>query len=174
MRRKKKVKRHFLVMVILGLVLFLSGGPAWGDDFYVIAGGGTSGKVLKTQVFTSNSTNDTLGNFVWEKLENPQWTYAKLSATSYLVITYQDSIFCSGGYGGYQVRVNDLASVAGENAAVLIGGDTWKLYGATGVWSGLPKGDVNLSIWHFQSGCTACQQGVGGWPTNVTVMEVEH
>ena len=85
-------------MVALGLALCLTGAPAWGDDFYVIAGGGTSGKVLKTQVFTSNTTNNTLGTGTWAKLDSPQWTYTKLSATSYLVITYQDSLWCTGGY----------------------------------------------------------------------------
>ena len=55
------MKRRFLVMLVLGLALCLAGAPAWGDDFYVIAGGGPSGKVLKTQVFTSNTTNNTLG-----------------------------------------------------------------------------------------------------------------
>ena len=88
-----KVKRHFLFMVALGLALGLAGAPAWGDDFYVIAGGGPSGKVLKTQVFTSNTTNTTVGTDTWAKLDDPQWTYTKLSATSYLVITYQDSIY---------------------------------------------------------------------------------
>jgi hypothetical protein len=169
-----KVKRHFLVMVALGLALCLTGAPAYGDDFYVIAGGGSSGKVLKTQVFTSNSQNNTVGTDTWAKLDDPQWTYTKLSPTSYLVITYQDSLKCNPGYGVYQVRVNDLVNVAGENAAMLVGSVTWNLWGATGVWSGLPKGNANLSIWHRQSGCTACVQNFGGFTTNVTVMEIEH
>ena len=169
-----KVKRSFLVMVALGLALCLASAPAWGEDFYVIAGGGTSGKVLKTQVFTSNTTNNTLGTDTWAKLDSPQWTYTKLSATSYLVITYQDSLWCSGGYSFYQLRVNDLVSVAGYNAAVLCGTSTWNFHGATGVWAGLPKGDVNLSIWHYQSGCTDCEQNAGGWTTNVIVKEIEH
>ncbi|MBU4231552.1 MAG: hypothetical protein KKD99_04605 [Proteobacteria bacterium] len=169
-----KVKRSFLVMVALGLALCLTGAPAWGDDFYVIAGGGPSGKVLKTQVFTSDTTNNTLGTDTWAKLDSPQWTYTKLSPTSYLVITYQDSISSTGGWGFYQLRVNDLASVAGINAALLVASPTWNIYGATGVWSGLPKGEVNLSIWHWQSGCSACAQGANGWTTNVVVMEIEH
>jgi hypothetical protein len=167
------VNRHFLFMVALGLAFCLAGAPAWGDDFYVVAGGGSSGKVLKTQVFTSNTTNNTLGTEIWEKLSTPQWTYTKLSATSYLVITYQDSIWCSGGYGSYQVRANDQFNVAGGNAAVLVCNNTWFYQGTTGVWSGLPKGGVNLSIWHWQLGCTACEQNSGGWTTNVTVMEIE-
>lgn len=84
-------------MVALGLALCLAGAPAWGDDFYVIAGGGTSGKVLKTQVFTSYTQDTTLGTDNWAKLSTPQWTYTKLSATSYLIITYQDSLYCTGG-----------------------------------------------------------------------------
>jgi hypothetical protein len=167
------MKRHFLFMVALGLALCQAAAPAWGGDFYVIAGGGTSGKVLKTQVFTSNTTNDTIGHNFWEKLNSPQWTYTKLSATSYLVITYQDSIQCDGGWGFYQVRANDMVSVAGSNAALLVGNGTWKIIGATGVWSNLPKGEVMLSIWHWQSGCTSCFQGANGWTTNVTVMEIQ-
>ena len=92
-----KVKRRFLFVVVLGLALCLAGAPAWGDDFYVIAGGGPSGKVLKTQVFTSSTINDTVGTGDWAKLDSPQWTYTKLSATSYLVITYQDNLQCAGG-----------------------------------------------------------------------------
>ncbi len=91
------MKRRFLAMVAVGLALCLAAAPAWGDDFFVVAGGGTSGKVLKTQVFTSNTTNNTLGSDnAWAKLDSPQWSYTKLSATSYLVITYQDSIYCAG------------------------------------------------------------------------------
>jgi hypothetical protein len=169
-----KMKRHFLVMVALGLVLCLTRVPAWGDDFYVIAGGGTSGKVLKTQVFTSGTQNNFVGTDVWAKLSDPKWTYTKLSATSYLVITYQDSVYCTAGYGYYQLRVNDLVSAAGVNSVLLVGTAVWNIRGATGVWSGLPKGEVNLSIWHAQTGCTVCEQNVGGFTTNVTVMEIEH
>ena len=57
-----KVKRRFLFVVALGLALGLTGAPAWGEDFYVIAGGGTSGKVLKTQVFTSTTHKQ----YLWE------------------------------------------------------------------------------------------------------------
>ena len=168
-----KVKRSFLFMVALGLALCLAGAPAWGDDFYVIAGGGQAGKVLKTQVFTSKTQNATLGTNVWEKLSDPQWTYTKLSATSYLVITYQDSIWNQGSTTFYQLRVNDLVDVAG-GVAMLVCNSNWTWYGAMGVWSGLPKGDVNLSIWHFNSGSSACTQNGAGWTTNVTVMEIEH
>jgi hypothetical protein len=168
-----KMKPRFLLMVILGLTLCLAGTPAHADDFFVIAGGGTAGKVLKTQVFTSTTPNNTLGTADWGKLDSPHWTYTKLSATSYLVITYQDSLYCTGGWGFYQLRVNDQASVAGLNGALLVAGANWNIYGATGVWPNLPKGEVTLSVWHRQSDCTACQQGMG-WTTNVTVMEIEH
>ena len=168
------MKRLSLFMVALGLALGLAGAPAWGDDFYVIAGGGTSGKVLKTQVFTSNTENNTLGTGTWAKLDYPQWTYTKVSATSYLVITYQDSVFCLGGNGFYQLRVNGQPSVAGDRAAVLIANEAWKICGATGIWNSLPKGNVNLSIWHFAAaGCTACGTNVANFTTNVTVMEIE-
>ena len=171
-----KVKRSFLFMVALGLALCLAGAPAWGDDFYVIAGGGQAGKVLKTQVFTSKTQNATLGTNVWEKLSDPQWSYTKLSATSYLVITYQDVLGRepSTGSSVYQFRVNDLPSVAGASAGWVVCKESQGWYGVSGVWSGLPKGDVNLSIWHNQSGCTYCTQNLGGFTTNVTVMEIEH
>jgi hypothetical protein len=169
-----KVKRHFLFTVALGLAFCLAVAPAWGDDFIVIAGGGTSGKVLKTQVLTSNTSNNTLGDATWAKLDSPQWTYTKLSATSYLVITYQDSLYCTGGWGFYQLRVNDQPSAAGLNAAVLIGSAYWKIDETTGVWLNLPKGDINLSVWQRQVDCTACNQNAAGWTTNVTVMEIEH
>jgi hypothetical protein len=168
------MERRFLAMVAVGLVLCLMGTPAWGDDFYVIAGGGPSGKVLKTQLFINDTPNTTLGSGDWEKLSSPQWIYTKVSATSYLVITYQDSLGCTGGFSLYQLRVNDQVNVAGANAAILLCNNTWGMYGATGVWSGLPKGEVTLSIWHCQSGCTACEENAGSWTTNIVVTEIEH
>ena len=57
---------------------------------------------------------------------------------------------------------------------MLVCNSNWTWYGATGVWSELPKGEANLSIWHFNSGCTACSQNGAGWTTSVTVMEIEH
>ena len=174
------MKRRFLFMLALGLALCLTGAPAWGDDFYVIAGGGPSGKVLKTQVFTSHTTNTTLGTGTWAKLDSPQWTYTKLSATSYLVITYQDILACTGGNSFYQLRVNDQPSVAGEGGALLFCSAfnhnynmAWNACMATGVWPQVPKGDVTLSIWHAQLDCTACTQNAGA-ATSVIVMEIEH
>ena len=168
-------KRVCLLALIATILLNIS--PAFADDgFYVIAGSGPSGKVLKTQVFTSNTQNNTLGTNSWAQLSDPQWTYTKLSATSYLVITYQDNIWCTGGLGAYsfyQVRVNRLVNVAGENAAMLVASGGWNLSGTTGVWSGLPKGEVNLSIWHCQTSCTASTQNPSWLTTNVMVMEIE-
>jgi hypothetical protein len=167
------MRPRFLLMVILGLALCLAGTPAWGDGFFVVAGGGLSGKVLKTQVFTSNVNNTTQGTDVWAKLDSPHWTYTKLSATSYLVITYQDSISGIDGWSFYQLRANELVSSAGVDGAFLVT-SYWNVYGATGVWPNLPKGAVNLSVWHRQVGCTACQQGAYGGATSVVVMEIEH
>jgi hypothetical protein len=170
------VNRRFLFVVVLGLALGLAGAPAWGDDFYVIAGGGTSGKVLKTQVFTSHSSSPdvNLGTSSWAKLDDPQWTYTKLSPTSYLVITYHDTMYGAGGWSYYQLRVNDLPGVAGGESAYLAVCNNWNVSGANGVWSGLPQGDLNLSIWHRQYGCTYCARSNGGFTTSVTVMEIEH
>jgi hypothetical protein len=175
-----KVKRHFLFVVALGLALGLTGAPVWGDEFFVIAGGGPSGKVLKTQVFTSYTVNKTLGTDTWAKLDSPQWTYTKLSATSYLVITYQDILACTGGNSFYQLRVNDQPSVAGVGGAVLlcsafynVNNMAWNSCMATGVWPQVPKGEVTLSIWHLQISCTACTQNAGS-ATTVIVMEIEH
>jgi len=166
------MKRRFLFMVVLGLALCLNGAPAWGDGFYVIAGSGPSGKVLKTQVFTSNTTNETVApEQTFTKLSTPQWTYTKLSATSYLVITYEDSLYCSGNFSQYYLRVNDQSSAI-RLMCTDYGG--WIFSSSTGVRWGLPKGDLNLSIWQYQSGCTVCQQCAGNWGTNVTVMEIEH
>ena len=59
-------KRVCLLALIATLLLNVS--PAFADDgFNVIAGGGPSGKVLKTQVFTSNTQNNTLGTDSWAR-----------------------------------------------------------------------------------------------------------
>jgi len=170
-----KVKRRFLFVVALGLALGLAGAPAHADDFFVIAGGGPSGKVLKTQVFTTFNTGAHfyLGTSNWAKLDNPQWTYTKLSPTSYLAITYRDTIYGTPSWSEYQLRVNNLPSVAGADGAFLAVASGWHVSEANGVWSGLPKGDLNLSIWHRQFSCTDCAQGNGGFTTSVTVTEIE-
>jgi hypothetical protein len=169
-------RKYWLLLLVLAVLMNL--GSAMADDgFYVIAGGGQAGKILKTQVFTSSSQNLTLGTSSWEKLSTPGWTYHKLSATSYLVITYQDTLSRTGAADSvsfYQLRVNDQPSVAGQYAAALsCSSSVAGFHGATGVWEGLPKGDVSLSIWHRQLGCEQCVQNSGVNTTNVVVMEIE-
>jgi hypothetical protein len=163
-------KKGCLLAMIVSILLIAS--PALTEDgFYVIAGGGKAGKVLKTQVFTNYTQDNTLGTEIYAKLPNPQWTYTKLSDTSYLVITYHDSIWSTGGgYSIYRLVANDIFQ---ENDPILMSPSLWLFPESTGVWSGLPKGDVNLSIWHFQDGCTACEQCAGTWGTKVIVMEIE-
>ena len=174
------MKRLALLLAIVGLALSLAGGQARGDDgFYVIAGGGPSGKVLKTQMFTSTSQNTFLGQStgIWEQLSTPQWTYTKLSSTSYLVITYQDLLSRQGSADAiscYQLRVNNQYSTAGQYGAMLVCNSTCTgSWSTTGVWSGLPKGNLTLSVWHRQLYCTSCIQNSGWYTTTVLVMEIE-
>jgi hypothetical protein len=168
--------KYWLLLLVFA-VLLNTGSAMAVDGFYVIGGGGQAGKILKTQVFTSSSQNLTLGTSSWEKLSSPGWTYHKLSATSYLVITYQDMLSRTGAGDSlslYQLRVNDQPSVAGQYAAMLTcNGSVTGSYGATGVWEGFPKGDVSLSVWHRQLGCDNCVQNSGVNTTNVMVMEIE-
>ena len=192
------MKRKYWLL-LLGCAVLLNIGSATADDgFYVIAGGGRSGKVLKTKVFTSNSQNTTLGTDTWAKLDSPQWTYAKLSSTSYLVITYQDALAMQVGSPSgfkdaiscYQLRVNDQPSDAGSEAAQLtcyagvynIGtasgsAGSYGTSAATGVWSGLRQGEATLSIWHRQKDCSMTFQNTiskfGVLTTTVLVMEIE-
>jgi hypothetical protein len=83
---KKEVfvmQRKSWFLAIVGVMLLLSANLVLADDgFYVIAGSGKSGKVLKTQVFTSTTADSTIGTGVWARLTAPQWTYTKLSSTS--------------------------------------------------------------------------------------------
>ena len=172
-----RMQRLALLMAVMGLALSLVAGQALGaDDFYVVGTGGT-GRVLKTQVFTSTSSDGTVGTGTWAKLAAPQWTYTKLRSTSYLVITYQDYLGAEGAdmsRSMYQLRVNDQPSGAGANAAVLsCGGNLGGSFGATGVWSGVAQGSATLSIWHRQEGCTLCGQNNLFYTTTVIVMEIE-
>jgi hypothetical protein len=178
------IKKLWLLVLVSAFVL--SANTVWaGDNFYVIAGGGPSGKVLKTEVFTSTTTDNTPGTGGWAKLPSPQWTYTKVSPTSYLVITYQDidglsTTASSPASNIYQLRVNDQPSV--DNGAELyyhidppgisMGGFTSG--SATGVWFGVPKGDVILSIWHTAVGCVDCYRNDIGQCTSVIVMEIEN
>jgi hypothetical protein len=182
------MKRLALLTAVMGLALCLLGGAAWGDNgFYVIAGGGPSGKVLKTEVFTSETIDTTLGTGGWEKLASPQWTYTKVSSTSYLVITYQDIVglkttVSDAGSNAYQLRVNDQPSAAMYNGAQLfyqIEPPGLAMAGrisnsATGVWFGVPKGDAVLSIWHTSVGCMNNYRNDIGQRTSVSVMEIEN
>jgi hypothetical protein len=169
------VKKSMCLLAMIASLLLIASPASTDDGFYVIAAGGKAGKVLKTQVFTNYNQDNTLGTDTWTKLPSPQWTYTKLSGTSYLVITYQDSIWCTGNnaFSVYALRVNDLPGLAAQSA-VLMSPSIWIFPESTGVWSELPKGEVNLSIWHYQSGCTVCQQCAGNWGTKVIVMEIEN
>ena len=100
--------------------------------------------------------------------------FPTFKVSGWVKVTYQDTIYGAGGWSFYQLRVNDLASVAGGDGAQLAAWNSWSVSGAKGVWPGLPKGELNLSIWHRQSDCSACEQNSGGFTTNVTVMEIEH
>ena len=136
------------------------------------------GKVLKTQIFTSFSSNFTLGTSDWAKLADPQWTYTKMSSTSYLIITYQDTLWRNGAADSvslYQLRVNDQPSAVGSSGAMLLCSGALTIttaHGATGLWDGLPQGNLNLSVWHRQQGCNQCIQNAGVFATNVMVMEI--
>ena len=172
------MKSKYWLLLLVFAVLLNTGSAMADDGFYVIGGGGQAGKILKTQVFTSNATTNNLGTSNWAKLDGPQWTYTKLSATSDLVITYQDTLYHNGAsdsWSQYQLRVNDLSSVAGSDAALLISNTPSRMgsYGATGVWSGVPKGEAHLSIWHCQYNCSLCLQNYGPRTTSVIVMEIQ-
>lgn len=171
------MKKQYWLLPLVGAVLLNLGLAMANEGFYVIAGGGQAGKILKTQVLTSTTQNLTLGTGSWEKLSSPGWTYQKMSATSYLVITYQDMLSRNGAADSvslYQLRVNNQPSVVGQLAGALCcNSSVTSSYAATGVWEGLPKGDVSLSIWHRQLGCTQCVQNSGVFTTNVMVMEIE-
>jgi hypothetical protein len=177
-----RMKRLVLVMAVMGLTLGLVGSQALGaDGIYVVGMGGTSGRVLKTELLTSATINGFMGTSSWAKLPAPTvpWTYTKLSSTSKLVITYQDYLFAEGAdmsTSMYQLRVNDQVSQAGEKGAVLVcpgRSSACIAYGATGVWLGVPKGSATLSIWHREDGCTMCSQNFSGYTTTVIVMEIE-
>jgi hypothetical protein len=170
-------KRLYLLALIATILANVS--PALADDgFYVIAGGGKGGKVLNVMVYTDTQESGIVGTETWSKLPSPQWTYKKLSATSYLAITYQDSIGCQGVpnsgqpcFVEYQIRVNDNPSIAGSEAATILTQEAVISGSATGIWSELPKGDVNLSIWHRQWDTAWC--GRGKRTTSVIVLEIE-
>jgi hypothetical protein len=175
------MKRRMIAIIVVALAVFSwvsMDNPTLADDgFYVVAsGGGTKGRVLKTQIFNWG-IDTTTGSVSWERLANPSnWIYTKISATSKLVIAYQDSaaVTLSGtGFSLYQIRVNDLYSDAGLNSnTIACSTSTVNSYSTTGIWSNLPQGEVTLSIWHRQYSCVACTRGsvvIG----NVLVTEIE-
>jgi hypothetical protein len=169
------MKRKYWLLLLL-FAMLLNGSPVLADgDFYVVSGGGTKGKILKTQLFTSNYIDTTLGTGTWAQLPAVSWSYQKVSPTSKLIITYQDNLGATSLVSIYQIRVNDAPSDGGVNAACLICSNTngSSSHSATGLWSNLPAGYVTLSIWHFQVNATQCIRNIGGMTTTVLVMEVE-
>jgi hypothetical protein len=78
------------------------------------------------------------------------WTYTKVSQTSRLIITYQESLRTLREMPSARfettLRVNGFASGTGQVGFVCTsssGGTHW----TTGVWSGIGQGNVDLTLW---------------------------
>ena len=176
----KRIMARVGVLVLAVFTLAVPSTRSFADDgFYVIAsGGGTKGRILKTEVFTSNYIDNTPGTETWEKLPAVQWSYTKMSPTSKLIITYQDCLrswsLSFDALSAYQIRVNDLSSDAGANAAYLscVGSAS-----VTGVWSNIPAGTATLSIWHIWKNMNpstdSSTRNYAGMITTVIVTEIE-
>jgi hypothetical protein len=171
--------KFFIILVVLLGLGFVVALPAWSDDGFYVISSRTGGTILKYQLFSSNTVDTTLPQLTWTKLvTSPMWTYNKVSATSKLFISYQDTIMVDG-FGGilsYQVRVNDLPSDAGEGGAAITAQVPGGInsFSTTGVWSGVPQGDAVISNWQRRAGnVTSCSRNVSPFTTTIIVMEVD-
>jgi hypothetical protein len=141
-----------LLQVVLAICLFIAADQA------EAAHRPKPGQVVSVQVFTSNSIDDRSvpgGTTITTKLPAPLFTYTKQRETSVLKVTYQDTLGSSSQSGPgtpcyYQLRIDDTSSQPGDlfSAPILIVyGNIFSSFSSTGVFTGLPAGPHELSIW---------------------------
>jgi len=133
--------------------------------------------LLNTVVFTAEFIDNTLGTSTFAPLPSPQFTYTKLSDTSVLKLTYQDTLSGSGPATGwvcnYQARVDGNTGDPGTDSTppILTTSTSFtNSYGSAGIFSGLPSGDHQISIWQRNVGATQCVRNSGGYVTTVIVV----
>jgi hypothetical protein len=137
-------------------------------------------RLLNVVVFTDAFIDTTLGTSAWAPLPSPQFTYTKLRDTSVLKITYQDTLSGNGPLTGwvcnYQARVDgntgDPGTLYTPPILTTSTGFT-NSYSSAGIFSGLPSGDHQISIWQRNVAATQCIRNSGGYITTVIVEEFE-
>lgn len=149
-----------------------------------------SGAVINMQVFVSNEIDETLGDGLMTKLSSLIWTYSKVSGTSTLRITYQDSVTHKGldeGTCQWQVRVDDQQSphplcdplnpdivcLYLTTPLIVASNVTNISLNSSGLFRGLAAGDHEISIYQRSVGATRCVRNSGGFTTTVMVEEIE-
>jgi hypothetical protein len=175
------MKRRMILIIVVALAVFSGvnmNTPTLAEDgFYVVAGGGgPKGKVLNTQMLNWYDYDNTLGNSGWSKVTSSSVSYTKISATSKLVITYQDFLTATvlgTGSSQYKIVANDTSADFANSPMIVCSTSTPNSYLAQGIWSNLPKGVVNFDIYHRQFNVTACTRSYYGGGANIVVMEIE-
>jgi len=135
--------------------------------------------LLQYQVFTASFIDETLGTSDFAPLPSPQFTYTKLSVTSVLKLTYQDTL--SGNGPGvfvcnYQARIDGHPGDPGKVPApplLLTSTSFTNSYSSAGMFSALPSGDHVISIWQRNVAASQCVRNSGGYLTTIIVEEFE-
>lgn len=140
----------------------------------------THATLLNAVVYSAAFTDTTLGTSTFAPLPSPQFTYTKLSNTSVLKLTYQDTLSGNGPATGwvcnYQARVDGNTGDPGTSFTppILTANASFtNSYSSAGIFSGLPSGDQRISIWQRNVAAAQCIRNSGGYITTVIVEEFE-
>ena len=136
--------------------------------------------LLQFQVFSASLIDTTLGTSDFAPLPSPQFTYTKLSNTSVLKLTYQDTLSGNGPATGwvcnYQARVDGNTGDPGTGFTPPIlttSASFTNSYSSAGMFSALPSGDHVISIWQRNVAANQCIRNSGGYLTTIIVEEFE-
>lgn len=194
-----KQNRYLQLISLLCLILLAAIGQAQtsnndqsqsGSASPAAIGNPGSGTILNIKVLVSNNIDETLGSSSMTKLPAPTWTYHKISSTSTLRISYQESVTHRGleeGACQWQIRVDDQQSLHPKcdplspsvyclyfNAPLILASNVTSLsLSSSGLFRGLAAGDHEISIYQRNVQATRCIRNSGGFTTTVTVEEIE-
>ncbi len=139
-----------------------------------------SGAIVNCQTFTATDIDETLGTCVMTELSAPVFSYQKMSDTSTLKVTYQDTVGNSGMNAStcqYQIRVDgnqsDPASLWPTPPLLVVSNMRNISLSSTGFFKNLPAGAHRVSIFQSQVSATQCIRNSGGFMTTIIVEEME-
>lgn len=101
-------------------------------------------------------------------------TYTKLSSSSAILITYNDSLQSDGSACTIQVRVDGAAPDGGAWAApIYTTYSTQNFFSTTGIFTGISTGLHSIALYKRVLGGATCTRDNGNWSPTMIIMEIE-